>query len=74
MRWDKPEVYGVACKRVDVRERQSVFNSRPQFAGVMHRLLNTIQAPVLVVSFNNEGWSVPIPRTTAYDRVSGMMG
>ena len=28
VRWDKPAVYGVACKRVDCRERKSVFNSR----------------------------------------------
>jgi len=56
VRWDKPEVYGVACKRVDVRGRQSVFNSRPQFAGVMRRLLAAVRAPVLVVSFNNEGY------------------
>lgn len=27
VRWDKPEVYGIACKRVDVRERRSIFNS-----------------------------------------------
>jgi len=56
VRWDKPEVYGIACKRVDVRERQSVFNSRPRFAGVMRRLLGAVRAPVLVVSFNNEGY------------------
>lgn len=56
VRWDKPEVYGVACKRIDVRRRQSVFNSRPRFAGVMQRLLAAVRAPVLVVSFNNEGY------------------
>lgn len=56
VRWDKPEVYGVACKRIDVRQRQSIFNSRPQFAGVLRRLLAAVRAPVLVVSFNNEGY------------------
>jgi adenine-specific DNA-methyltransferase len=56
VRWDKPEVYGIACKRIDVRQRQSIFNSRPQFAGAMRRLLNAVRAPVLVVSFNNEGY------------------
>ena len=56
VRWDKPEVYGIACKRVDVRQRQSIFNSRPRFAGIMRRLLNAVRAPVLVVSFNNEGY------------------
>jgi adenine-specific DNA-methyltransferase len=56
VRWDKPEVYGVACKRVDVRARQSVFNSRPRFASTMRKLLNAVRAPVLIVSFNNEGY------------------
>lgn len=56
VRWDKPEVYGVACKRVDVRERRSVFNSRPRFAATMRRLLEAVRAPVLIVSFNNEGY------------------
>ncbi len=56
VRWDKPEVYGVACKRVDCRERRSVFNSRPQFAEAFRTLLDSVQAPVLIVSFNNEGY------------------
>lgn len=56
VRWDKPEVYGVACKRLDCRERRSVFNSRPQFLDAFRTLLNAVQAPILVVSFNNEGY------------------
>ena len=56
VRWDKPEVYGVACKRTDVRQRRSVFNSRPQFGFAMQRLLAGVRAPVLVVSFSNEGY------------------
>jgi adenine-specific DNA-methyltransferase len=54
--WDKPEVYGIACKRVDVRQRRSIFNSRVEFAGAMGRLLHAVRAPVLVVSFNDEGY------------------
>ena len=56
VRWDKPEVYGVACKRVDVRERRSVFNSRPRCAAAMQELLAAITSPVIIVSFNNEGF------------------
>ncbi|MGQ9897384.1 MAG: DNA adenine methylase [Acidobacteriota bacterium] len=56
VRWDKPEVYGIACKRVDVQQRQSIFNSRLQFAGAMRRLLESVRAPVIVLSFNNEGY------------------
>ncbi|MFN7022109.1 MAG: DNA adenine methylase [Phycisphaerales bacterium] len=56
VRWDKPAVYGVACKRADVRERRSIFNSRPRFAGAMSRLLGAVRAPVVVLSFNDEGF------------------
>ena len=56
VRWDKPEVYGVACKRVDVKSRRSVFNSRRVFADSLRRLLAAVRAPVLIVSFNNEGY------------------
>jgi adenine-specific DNA-methyltransferase len=54
--WDKPEVYGVACKRIDVRERQSPFNSKRQFFQVLKDTVAAIQARYLVVSFNNEGY------------------
>ncbi len=57
--WDRPEVYGVACKRVDCRTRKSAFNSRRTCAGAMERLIGAVRAPVLVVSFSNEGF---IPR------------
>jgi adenine-specific DNA-methyltransferase len=56
VRWDKPEVFGVACKRVDVRERQSVFNSRPRFRPALEELLAAIRAPVIVLSLSNEGY------------------
>ena len=54
--WDKPEVYGIACKRVDCRERGSVFNSKPNAGAAMRGLLASIRAPHVVVSFNNEGY------------------
>lgn len=56
VRWDKPEVYGVACKRTDVRERRSVFNSRPRFAGAFERLLGAVRAGTIIVSFSDEGY------------------
>ncbi len=55
VRWDKPETYGVACKRVDCRTRTSVFNSRPQSLDAMRRLVREARARHLVVSFSNEG-------------------
>jgi len=56
IRWDKPEVYGIACKRVDCRDRSSVFNSKPRAEAAMKTLLESIRANALVISFNNEGY------------------
>ncbi len=54
--WDKPEVYGVACKRVDCRERKSEFNSKPKHAPAFAELIAALQSPLLVISFNDEGY------------------
>lgn len=56
VRWDKPPVYGVACKRFDVKTRRSVFNSKRGFSDALRRLLLSLRASVLIVSFNNEGY------------------
>lgn len=56
VRWDKPETYGIAQKRVDVRERKSVFNSRPNFAQAFRSILEALRAKLIIVSFNNEGF------------------
>ncbi len=56
VRWDKPEVYGVACKRVDCQTRGSVFNSRPRILEAMRRIVTSARAKYLVVSFSNEGY------------------
>jgi len=54
--WDKPEVYGVACKRVDVRERKSPFNAKRGALKAMQQLVESVQAKHLIISFNNEGY------------------
>ena len=54
--WDKPEVYGVACKRVDVKERKSPFNAKRGAMGALRAVIEAIDAEHLVVSFNNEGY------------------
>lgn len=54
--WDKPAVYGTACKRVDCRERDSAFNSRLRAADALSALFRHTSAPHLVVSFNDEGY------------------
>ncbi|CAG1005271.1 Modification methylase FokI [Phycisphaerales bacterium] len=56
VRWDKPAIYGIACKRVDVRERQSIFNSRPRFAESLRAVFAAVSAPVIILSFSNEGF------------------
>jgi adenine-specific DNA-methyltransferase len=56
VRWDAPEHYGVARKRVDCRTRVSPFNSRVQIHRAMAELIATVRARILIVSFNNEGY------------------
>ncbi|RIH86994.1 Modification methylase FokI [Calidithermus terrae] len=54
--WDRPQTYGVAHKRVDVQERKSAFNLRREAGEALQRLLGSIRARHLVVSFNDEGF------------------
>ncbi len=54
--WDKPEVYGIACKRVDCRERGSRFNSKIAARAALEHVIHGARARHLVVSFNNEGY------------------
>ncbi|GAA0605919.1 DNA adenine methylase [Craurococcus roseus] len=57
VRWDRPEVYGVACKRADCRTRVSAFNSRPGIGPALERTIAALgRCPTLVVSFNDEGY------------------
>jgi len=56
VRWDAPEAYGIARKRRDTRARASIFNSRPRHADAFRRVVETIDARMLIVSFSNEGW------------------
>lgn len=57
--WDKPETYGIACKRVDVRTRRSCFNFKVRFEDSFSRLLSAVRAKALVISFSNEGYLSP---------------
>src|SRR5207247_79042 len=56
VRWDKPAVYGVACKRIDCRERKSAFNSRAGLREALSRVVASLDAPLLLVSFSDEGY------------------
>lgn len=56
VKWDKPEVYGIAKKRVDVRERKSSFNSRSEFTAAMKSVLESLKVKSIIVSFSDEGY------------------
>ncbi|QTN20360.1 DNA adenine methylase [Brevundimonas sp. AJA228-03] len=54
--WDRPDTYGIANKRIDVRTRKSAFNSRPGIGPALQAVIEAIRAPHLIVSFNDEGY------------------
>ncbi len=58
VRWDKPETYGVANKRTDVRgdTHRSDFNSRKTMPAAIAKLLGDVNAETIVLSYNNESW------------------
>lgn len=59
VRWDRPEVYGVAMKRTDCRERVSAFNRRRGIEAALRAVVARVQAAWLVVSFSDEGHLTP---------------
>ena len=46
VRWDAPDHYGVACKRVDCRTRKSAYNLRRQAWSALADLIERAQAPL----------------------------
>ena len=54
--WDKPDVYGVACKRIDIRDHRSVFNQKKKILDAMSYVVTNLDVNHMVVSFNNEGY------------------
>lgn len=71
VRWDKPDHYGVACKRVDAREEhtRSVFNAKATMADAFNELLQRVPAEVVVVSYNDESWITSEEMVLALKRV-----
>jgi len=58
VRWDAPGSYGIANKRLDVRnpETKSAFNSKREIAKSVERLMTDVRAETLILSYNNESW------------------
>jgi adenine-specific DNA-methyltransferase len=55
---DQPESYGVARKRVDLRspDGRSVFNDRRLMPDALAKVIATVAARVVVLSYNDESW------------------
>lgn len=71
VRWDSPEVYGIAQKRIDVKERRSIFNSKPAFKKAFGDLLSSVQAKAMIISFSDEGY---INREEMESLIGGLYG
>jgi len=56
VRWDAPEPYGVAMKRLDCRENRSPYNSKRKAPGALASLIESLRAPWLLVSVSDEAF------------------
>jgi adenine-specific DNA-methyltransferase len=58
VRWDSPETYGIANKRIDVRgaDNRSAFNSKRTMPAAVADLVASMRAETLILSYNNESW------------------
>jgi adenine-specific DNA-methyltransferase len=61
VRWDEPETYGIARKRVDSRDdaTRSVFNTKREMPAALADLIGRARAEVVVASYNDESWVTP---------------
>ncbi|MFW5876715.1 MAG: DNA adenine methylase [Myxococcota bacterium] len=55
VRWDAPEAYGVAQKRVHCRQYASDFNRKRRIHDALAAVVGALRCRHLVVSFNDEG-------------------
>jgi len=58
VRWDKPDTYGIANKRLDARdaEMKSPFNSKKTMSKALAQLVGDLKCETMVLSYNNESW------------------
>jgi adenine-specific DNA-methyltransferase len=55
--WDAPSHYGVACKRMEIRDGpRSAFNSRRTMLDSLAQVVGDVHASVVVLSYNDESW------------------
>ena len=70
IRWDAPQAYGVAQKRVDARteETKSAYNRKREMPLALADLISALDTDTLVLSYNNESW---VTFETLYEQVAG---
>ncbi len=58
VRWDHPEHYGIACKRIDSRDpaTKSVFNTKRAMPDALRNVIAAVDCDLLVLSYNDESW------------------
>ncbi len=58
VRWDAPEVYGIACKRIDSRDEstKSLYNAKRKMPDALRQVVKAVDCRVLVLSYNDEAW------------------
>ncbi|MGA1074247.1 MAG: DNA adenine methylase [Ilumatobacteraceae bacterium] len=56
--WDRPDHYGVACKRIDARDAstKSVFNIKREMPGALRNTVADVDSEVVIISYNDESW------------------
>jgi adenine-specific DNA-methyltransferase len=61
VRWDSPQHYGIACKRIDSRDddTHSPFNGKRSMPQALQSVIWRTRADVVVVSCNDESWVTP---------------
>ena len=58
VRWDAPDHYGIACKRVDSRDEttKSPYNSPKTLSAALTAAVAAAKARLIAISCNNEAW------------------
>lgn len=58
VRWDAPEAYGIACKRIDSRDdaTKSPFNGKRAMPDALRGVVKDVDCRLLILSYNDESW------------------
>lgn len=58
VRWDSPDAYGIAQKRIDSRsdDTKSLFNRKREMLDALRTVVESVPARLIVLSYNNESW------------------